>query len=201
MRSAVASAALAGSAYEIPDVRAGVVLDPVVHGALRVSQALDGMATRWTRSPSQVLVKLHVLAATGSVPSERLGLPRAGKDVGIRLTRLADALVNVPAGTPGLLVAAVVHGELLVLAPFDGPSSVVARGAARLTLIALGVDPRGLLAIDAAHLQRQPEYIGSSGAFATGTADGLRSWFRHYATAVQIAAVGLGETADEIAAA
>jgi hypothetical protein len=27
--------------------------------------------------------------------------------------------------------------------------------------------------------------VGAAGAFATGTRDGLRSWFRHYAAAVE----------------
>jgi hypothetical protein len=90
-----------------------------------------------------------------------------------------------------MLHAAVVHAELLALHPFAGPNGVVARGAARLTLIAGGLDPRGLLAVDAGHLARGPEYVGAAGAFAAGTPDGLRSWFRHFAAAVEVAAAEL----------
>jgi 2-keto-3-deoxy-6-phosphogluconate aldolase len=36
LRSAVASAALSGAAFDLEDVRAGTVLDPLVQGALRV---------------------------------------------------------------------------------------------------------------------------------------------------------------------
>jgi hypothetical protein len=43
------------------------------------------------------------------------------------------------------------------------------------------------------HLAREPEYVGSAGAFATGTPDGLRSWLRHFATAVELAAAELTE--------
>jgi len=59
--------------------------------------------------------------------------------------------------------------------------------------MAAGLDPRGLLAVDIGHLAREPEYIGAAGAFATGTPDGLRSWLRHYATAVELAAAELTE--------
>ena len=99
-----------------------------------------------------------------------------------------------------LLLAAVVHGELLALAPFAGPSGVVARGAARLALIAGGLDPRGLLAVDVGHLERRPEYVGAAGAFATGTPDGVRSWLKHYAAAVTLAAAEVTAVGDEIVA-
>jgi len=59
---------------------------------------------------------------------------------GGRLDTLFALLVDPPGGVPALLRAAVVHGELLALRPFAGPSGVVARAAARLTLIADGLD-------------------------------------------------------------
>jgi hypothetical protein len=99
-----------------------------------------------------------------------------------------------------MVVAAVVHGELLALSPFAGPSGVVARGAARLALIRGGLDPRGLLAVDVGHLEREPEYRGASGAFATGTRDGVRSWLKHYAAAVMVAARALSEIAEGVVA-
>jgi hypothetical protein len=99
-------------------------------------------------------------------------------------------------GAPALLQAAVVHGELLALRAFAGPNGVVARAAGRLTLMAAGLDPRGLLAVEVGHQAREPEYLGSAGAFATGTPDGLRSWFRHYASAVEVAAAELSDVCN-----
>jgi hypothetical protein len=195
LRSAVASASLEGHPYELDEVRAGTVTDPVVQGALRVSAALDSLAGRWRSSPRQVLARLHVLAATGSVPSDALGRPASGAD---RLGALCDLVAAPPLGAPALLRASVVHGELLALRPFEGPNGVVARAAARLTLIADGLDPRGLLAPELGHLERQPEYVGSANAFATGTPDGVRSWLRHCATAVGMAAAQLSDVADSI---
>jgi hypothetical protein len=199
LRAAVASAALEGSAYEREAVRTGTVPDPVVQGALRVAEALPGLADLWPRAPRQVLARLHVLAARGAVAEADLGRPLPGTPPG----RL-DALTALVAGgtkAPPLILAAVVHGELLTLRPFAGPSGVVARAAARLTMIASGFDPRGLLAVEVGHLAREPEYIGSAGAFATGTRDGLRSWLRHYTTAVELAADELAAVGDEVLAA
>ncbi|MDQ7908374.1 oxidoreductase [Phytohabitans sp. ZYX-F-186] len=195
LRSAVASAALEGYAYEREAVRAGTVTDPVVQGALRVAGALGGLAERWPGAPRQVLARLHVLAARDVVDEASLGRPNAP---GPRL----DALMELVAGgsqVPPLVLAAVVHAELLALRPFAGPSGVVARAAARLMLIASGFDPRGLLAVDAGHLAREPEYVGAANAFATGTPDGLRSWLRHYAQAVEVAAVELEDAASTTA--
>jgi hypothetical protein len=200
LRSAVASAALEGYAHEREEVRAGVVTEPVVQGALRVAGALPGLADLWPKAPGQVLAKLHVLAARGVVGDEVLGRPTADPAVGARLAALAE-LVSGGTSVPPLVLAAVVHGELLALRPFAGPSGVVARAAARLTLITTGFDPRGLVAVDVGHLAREPEYVGSAGAFATGTPDGVRSWLRHYANAVEVGAEQMTAIGDEILAA
>jgi hypothetical protein len=197
LRSAVASAALEGHRYPLEEARAGTVTDPVLQGALRLSRELDGLAGLWPKVPRQVLARIHVLAARGAVPDGQLGRPADGTDMA-RLGALLNLVVGGSAG-PALLLAAIVHGELLALRPFPGPNGVVARAAARVTLVAAGLDPRGLLAVDVGHLQREPEYVGASGAFATGTPDGVRSWVRHYAAAVSLAADELSAAATAVA--
>jgi hypothetical protein len=188
LRNAVASAALEGFEYGVDAVRDGVVTAPVVQGALRVSAALDGLAATWARAPRQALAKLHTLAATGVVPASALGRP--GEGTAARLDVIAQ-LVAGGTDAPAMLQAAIVHGELLALRAFAGPNGVVARAAGRLALIAGGLDPRGLLAVDVGHFERQPEYVGAANAFATGTPDGIRSWLRHYGAAVEVAATTL----------
>ena len=195
LRSAVASAALEGYVYEREQVRDGVVTDAVVQGCLRVAAALPGLAETWPKAPRQVLARLHTLAARGSVDPGLLGHPVDAAAAGPRLDALAE-LVAGGTSAPPLVLAAVVHGELLALAPFAGPNGVVARAAARLTLMSAGFDPRGLIAPEVGHLSRQPEYVGAAGAFATGTPDGVRSWLRHCATAVSLGADELLAAAD-----
>ncbi|MFI7604801.1 oxidoreductase [Micromonospora sp. NPDC049366] len=200
LRSAVASAALEGYAHEREAVRAGTVTDPVLQGALRVAGSLPTLTELWPKAPRQALARLHVLAARDVVPEPELGRPVTDPLVGARLDGLANLVTGGTKVSP-LVLAAVVHGELLALRPFAGPSGVVARGAARLVLLASGTDPRGLLAVDVGHHEREPEYVGSAGAFATGTPDGLRSWLRHYMTAVEVAADQLTLIGDEVLAA
>ncbi len=202
LRSAVASAALEDHAYDVEEVRDGLVTDPVVQGALRVSRSLDGLSGQWLRAPRQVLARLHVLASRGTISDDELGRPRVDPVISARLDALAGLVVDGARDSERstLLLAAIVHGELLALAPFAGPSGVVARGAARLALVAGGLDPRGLLGVDIGHLARRPEYVGAAGAFATGTPDGVRSWLKHYATAVTLAAAEVTAVGDEIVA-
>ncbi|MEV0152967.1 oxidoreductase [Micromonospora sp. NPDC050686] len=197
LRSAVASAALEGYVHEREAVRAGTVTEPVLQGALRVAGALPGLVELWPRAPRQALAKLHVLAARDVVPEGELGRPVADPVVAARLDGLA-ALVAGGTQVSPLVLAAVVHGELLNLRPFAGPSGVVARAAARLVLMSRGVDPRGLVAVDVGHREREPEYVGAAGAFATGTRDGLRSWLRHYLTAVEVGADQLTAIGDDL---
>jgi hypothetical protein len=197
LRAAVASAALESARYDLEEVRGGTVTDPVLQGALRVAESLPGFVDLWPRAPRQVLARLHVLAARGVVPPDGLGRLTSGAE---RIDALS-ALVVDNERTPPLLLAAIVHAELLTLRPFAGPAGIVARAAARLTLIGRGLDARGLLAIEVGHLAREPEYLGASGAYATGTADGVRSWLRHYAAATTIGADEIVTIGDNVLAA
>jgi hypothetical protein len=191
LRGARASAALEGAVYDLETVRAGAVTDMAVQGALRVAAGLGSLVGTWPRAPRQVLARLHTLAATDVVPAAQLGRP-ADRSVAPRLDALA-ALVSAPVGeggtdAPAVIVAAVVHGELLSMRPFGSADGLVARAAGRLTLIARGLDPKAVSVPEVGHLARQPEYQGSLGAYATGTPDGVRSWLRHYGTAVALGA-------------
>ncbi|HIV58892.1 MAG TPA: oxidoreductase [Candidatus Stackebrandtia faecavium] len=187
LRDAVASAALEGAEYDIEEVRTGTVTDPTVQGALRVSTELPGLIDLWPTAPKQALARLHLLASKGLADDASLGRPDVDEAGAARLDALCD-LVARPSKLPAALVAAVVHGELLALRPFPQGGGIVARAAARLTLAARGLDPRLLICIDAGHYRRGPEYSGASGAFATGTPDGLRSWLKHYGQAVSAGA-------------
>jgi hypothetical protein len=106
---------------------------------------------------------------------------------GPRLAALAE-LVAGGTRAPAVIVAAVVHGELLTLAPFGSADGLVARAAARLTLISRGLDRKAVSVPEVGHLARQPEYVGAANAYATGTPDGVRAWLRHCCAAVTLGA-------------
>ncbi|GIH11453.1 hypothetical protein Rhe02_95200 [Rhizocola hellebori] len=188
LRCAVASASLLSGGYDLELVRSGTVLDPVLQGSLRVAESLPALAARWENAPRQVFARLHLLAATGLVPADALGRPAASLD------RVCSYIVS-RSGDP-LIRAAVVHGELLALNAFGPVNGIIARAAARLTLVASGLDPRGLVASEEIHLAREPEYLGAAGAFATGTPDGIRSWLKHCTTATTMGAAIITEVGD-----
>jgi hypothetical protein len=192
VRAARASAAIDGGSTQIP--ADGTVSDPVLAGALRVAEALGPMLGTWQRAPMQALARLHTLAAadlptdsgqpdSGRPDSDGLGRPRNAPGVTERLDLLAG-LVAGGTAVPAPVVAAIVHGELLTLAPFGTADGVVARAAARLTLIATGLDQKGLVVPEVAFLRRGNAYPAAAHAFATGGGDGLGEWLVFCCTAI-----------------
>jgi hypothetical protein len=186
VRAARASAALDGGQVELPGD--GLVSDPVLAGALRVAEELGRLLPVWQRAPLQALARMHVLAATdlvsGSARDVELGRPRNAPGVAERLDLLSQLVrahgeAGATARTPAPILVAVVHGELLALAPFEVGNGVVARAAARLTAVSTGLDPKALAVPEVGHLRRANEYRSSADAFATGTPDGLRGWLLH----------------------
>ncbi len=179
VRAARASASIDGGSTELP--AAGVAGDPVLTGALRVAQALDGDAltitvSTWQRAPLQALAKLHVLAAAGLVEDESdLGRPRTDPGVAERLDLLAQ-LVTGGTKAPAPVLAAVVHGELMALKPFGTADGVVARAASRLVAVSTGLDPHNLGVPEVSWLRRRQAYLDAAVGFAAGTAHGVGSW-------------------------
>lgn len=174
VRAARASAAIDGADPELPDD--GAVVDPVLAGALRVAEATESLLPTWRRAPMQALARLHVLAAADLTDDpDALGRPRAGDGVADRLELLAQLTVGATA-VPGPVLTAVVHGELLALEPFGTADGVVARAAARLTMVATGLDPKALTVPEVAYFRRAPRYREAAAAFAAGEAEGVREW-------------------------
>jgi hypothetical protein len=197
VRAARASASLDGGSAELP--ADGPVTDPVLAGALRVAEALGGLLAAWRSAPGQALARLHVLAAADlpGVTDDDLGRPRREAGVGERLDALAG-LVTGGTSVPAPVLVAVVHGELLALAPFPTAGGVVARAAARLTAVGTGLDPKGLAVPEVGHYRAADEYRASAAAFATGELEGLARWFAHCAQAWQVGAregLGIAEAA------
>jgi len=180
LRGAWASAWLSGAQYSLDEVRAGVE-DPIVQGALRAHAAIGSLTDTWTRAPRQVLARLHALAAVDLVTDpDALGRPSPG--VADRLDTLAAVLSATSA--PAVVVAGIVHGELLSLDAFAPASGVVARVAVRLTLIERGLDPKSLAVVEAGHRELSADYTAALAAYATGTPEGIGTWLVHCADAV-----------------
>lgn len=187
MRAARASSALDGGPLVLdPDDGP----NPVLAGALRVAEALEGGATAlvgvWQRAPLQAIARLHALAAADLTDDDRLGRPRADEGVGRRLEMLADVVTSTRAPAP--VLAAVVHGELLVLAPFGVADGVVARGASRLATIASGLDTHGLGVPELYWMQKPGDYRAAARGFESGTREGLAAWLVNCSRALKAGA-------------
>jgi hypothetical protein len=194
VRAARASAALDDGAATIPD--SGEVTDPVLAGALRIAESIGPLLPVWQRAPLQALARLHVLAAADLASTDdELGRPRPGRGVSARLDLLAR-LVAGGTSVPGPILVAVVHGELLTLAPFSTANGVVARAAARLTAISTGLDPKSLTVPEVFHLRRRDHYTSAAHAFGTGDRDGVTAWLLHCCDAVEAGSREAGSIAD-----
>ncbi len=166
LRGAHASAVLEGSGSTLEEVRAGAG-DEVAVAAIRLSAEVLSLAPVLRRSPLQALARLHTLAGAGSVADDQLGRPRDAPSA-LLLRTVSQVLAY---DGPALLVAAVVHGELISASPFASHNGLVARAAERLVLVARGLDPTSLVVPEAGHLKLRPAYESS----ITGLRDGGRS--------------------------
>lgn len=180
IRAARASAVLDGGSGEL-DAQAESITDPILAGSLRVAASIGTLVGIWERAPLQALARLHTLAAADLTQSEQLGRPQRGRPgLSSRLGALADLILAAP--WPGPIQVAVVHGELLNLSPFGTADGVVARGAARLTMISSGLDPHGLTTPEVGHLRAGSAYPQAAVGFGNGSA--VPQWILHVCTAL-----------------
>lgn len=199
--------------------RAGPDVD-VARGALRaaveVERHMPDLGARGTPvlpPLGQLVARLHAAAGRGWLPDDALGRLRSddgpldlyglgpapgGADLAGRIDLLARVLDGTRA--PAHVVAAVVHGELLVLRPFAAGNGVVARAVARLVLTARGLDPTGSLLPEVAWAEAPQAYLGAAAGFATGTPEGVGAWLRASADAVVAGAQAAREVADAVVA-
>jgi len=157
----------------------------------------------WKHSPHQALARLHVLAAGELIEAEALGRPRPNGasyddplelgpapeplEVAARLDGLSRVLMTATTA-PAVVVAAVVHGELLALRAFGSFDGLVARAAARLVLIDRGLDPKAVSAPEVGHAELHHEYADAARDYVGGGAAGVGRWIDHCASAVALGA-------------
>lgn len=187
LRGAVASAQLAGGTSTLDDVQRGAG-DPLALSAVRLNAGLLSMAPVLVRSPLQAFARMHTLAATGLAPPEELGRPRADP-AAVRVLQRVAADLLAPTDAPAIAVAALVHVEILVGAPFPQANDLVARALERLVLVVRGVDPVSVTVPEGGHLVMGQRYPDAVAAYRDEGPDGCRAWLR-YACAALTAGVG-----------
>ena len=171
LRGARATAALTGDG------------DRWLPGTVRLSAELTPLAATLRVAPAQALARAHVLVARGVVPADDLGRVRSDPLTTERLAGLT-ALLTAPRVASAVVLAAVVHAELADLAPFGSADEVVARAAEHMVLISAGVDPRGVVPVEAGHADAVQAYRTALAGYGTGTLTGVRNWLLHCTTAL-----------------
>jgi hypothetical protein len=180
LRGAHASAVLEGSAVTLEDLRAGLG-DSAAQAAVRVSTGVLGLVPVLGSSPLQALARLHALAGKGEVDDDLLGRPTS-PEAAARLNALATTLLAT--SVPALMVGALVHAEIVTVAPFASHNGIVARAAERLVMVARGVDPTSVVVPEAGHLAVRAEYESNLRGYRDGGRSGLHSWLLYAAEAV-----------------
>jgi hypothetical protein len=121
--------------------------------------------------------------------------------VAARLEGLVSVLSAAGSDVPALVVAAVAHAEVALVRPFVRGNAVVARALERAVVQATGLDPTGVVVTEAGHAaQGGPAYLGALAAYGSGTADGVRLWLEHCASAVEAGAAAGVELCDAVRA-
>lgn len=175
----------------------------VLARAIDVTAAVPSQVGAWSTAPLQVVAALHVIAANGFAAADELGRPRSQEladdplrigglppaaQVGPRLTLLAE-LVIAPTTAPAILVAGIVHAELMTLRPFAWGSGLVARAAARCVLAERSVDP-SLFTIpeNGMFTLGRPAYVDALRAYASGTMAGSSAYLIWFGAACALGA-------------
>ncbi|MGQ0468220.1 MAG: oxidoreductase [Sporichthyaceae bacterium] len=198
LRGARAAALLAGADADLAALRAGHIDEvpgaDAVRAAMRVYAELEPLAGVWRHAPRQALARLHALTAAEALDPDDLGRP-ASAQAAARIDVLCAALAEKTAA-PAVVVAAIVHAEVLDSAAFGDAGGPIARAAARLVLLDRGADPHGVLALEIGHAALGlTEYQKCLGAYGNGGADGLAAWVRHCASALEVTATEVSQVA------
>lgn len=227
LRGARASAELEGAGIELERLRGQLMhgqpvtvqsKDPregqLVTNAVRLHADLGALLPSWKAAPAQALARLHVLAAADlGIDPDAMGRPRTSPadqaedplglgpapdplEMSARLDGLCRLLLE-PTTAPAVVVAAVVHGELLALRAFGSVDGLVARAASRLVLVDRGLDPKAVSApevghaeLDAAGLRAAHShwYAEAARGYVHGGRAGVAEWVVHCAQAVALGA-------------
>jgi Fic family protein len=139
-----------------------------------------GLLPVLSSAPLQALARLHALAGKGILDDDRLGRP-VSPEAADRLATLGRTIATTK--VPALMVAALVHAELVTVAPFGSHNGIVARAAERLVLVGRGVDPASLTVPEAGHLALRAEYESNLRGYRDGGRNGLHSWLLYAAEA------------------
>lgn len=214
-----------GTAALVRDLVRGAVAWPadpdpverVLKAAVQVTSATESATAAALASPAQLLAHLHVASAADLLPAEQVGRPRRpgegspefgdlgeappAEQVPERLDLVYDLLGTVRTGGSALVVAGLVHAEVVSVRPFVTGNGLVARALERVVHRVGGLDPTGVAVPELGHAQKVgADYRGALTAYSQGGAEGVRLWLLHCAEAAVTGAQVGTEIADSVLA-
>jgi hypothetical protein len=198
LRGARDSAAIDGADSAVVDSPMGRILGNAQVLTARVPALVD----TWATAPLQVLAELHAIASQGFASDEERGRPRSGDEVRDPLNmgmlppasvispRMAGlATVITTSTSPALLIAAIVHGELSALRPFEIGSGLVARASVRLVMASKGIDPALFTIPEHGMFELgRPAYVNAIREYSAGTPEGINVYVTWFSTALAMGA-------------
>ena len=191
-RGARASAMIDGADLVVPDQSP---MGRVLGSALLLTSSVPSQIGTWGKAPLQVIAHLHALTATGFEDSATLGRPRSGTETDdpLKIGSLPEvatlapslmalsSLVTRQTDLPGLLLAALVHNEILWLRPFTWGSGLIGRALVRVVLAERGIDPSPFTIPEHGFAESgRPAYVQAIRNYGLGTTDGVAQsviWF------------------------
>ncbi|WP_354641344.1 oxidoreductase [Kitasatospora camelliae] len=200
--SADAEARTVGAALRI-SAEAGQLLSVWRHSPLQVLARLHLLAVgdadepagrpRREGEPLAELFPIELKATEGEGGEGGAVLPPApsAAEAAVRLDQLAQLLVargeGGNTGAPALVVAAVVHGELMALRAFGSHNGLIARAAQRIVLIAEGLDPKAICPAEVGLAELgTAAYRDALAGYLAGTPEGMARWITHCASALRL---------------
>lgn len=192
----------------------------VLVGALRGASLVDGLvpdlgargAVALPPLP-QLLARAHTVVGAGWLPPDALGRLRddepaldqrglgpapVGRQVAARVDLLSRTVATTSA--PALVVAALVHAEVLAVRPFVAGNGLVARLVARVLAATGGLDPTGSVLPEPVWAAAPQLYTAAVAGYATGEPERVTAWFSAYADAVVEGADRARDVADRVLA-
>ncbi len=156
-------------------------------GALRLSAELDDLAGLVTVAPGQALARAHAVLARGVVPDGDLGRVVDRPGVSERMRGLSELLAGRTQAS-AVVLGAVAHAEIATVGPFVDGNGPVARAVEHLVLMAAGIDPRGVIVVEAGHGSDPAAYEAALNGYTEGGVTGVRDWLLHCARSLTRAA-------------
>ncbi len=199
-----------------PPVDAQSVLVGALRGASLVEALVPdlGAQGRVSLPPlPQLLARAHTVVGVGWLPVDALGRLRTdepaldqrglgaapnGREVAARVDLLARTVATTTA--PALVVAALVHAEVLAVRPFVAGNGLVARLVARVLATTGGLDPTGSVLPELTWADAPQLYTAGVAGYATGEPERVAQWLTAYSSAIVAGAAAARTVADSVLA-